>query len=450
MNRKRIFLLLIYLVVMSLISSSVFAAKNDDKNYMPEILEEFFEFLFFTLPEGARSGDDNFVVYFKIILWLLLFTIFYFGTKKVFDDNKIAGTIALIFALISAILIPKEILFFVFVEYSAVASILLGLLPLFLGIYIRHKIPEELVTIRNAILILVGALGIFVGGFFVAFESSGTGEGIYSEMGQYASLGGAVALIWGVLGLIIGFQFFEGTSKAKERAAREKGKGKTPEQEEKEEDEALEKAEKKELRDEIRDTVAEIKIAKEVHDKIKTLRNDLIKVKNEGPSDWPAEISKYDARIGDLIRELKEIEALDRDILKHTERILDLEKTRGKTGEARKRVSSRRKLSSDIKAAIDTSTFINQMVIDAETKLVTTKGIPRLIIKLKSHFASLGEPYPPMGPYGTPPPDTFFTAADVEFNVLQDVMDEMKKVYNTAAKLYKTEKGMGVRIQEIS
>src|SRR3989344_9065216 len=105
MNRKKVIFLLVSLFVFSLVSTIVLAAPTD---YMPEILKEFFKWLFFTLPEQARSGDEAFVIYFKLILWLLLFPIIFFGTNKIFPDSRrISGVIAGVFALIAVIFIPK-------------------------------------------------------------------------------------------------------------------------------------------------------------------------------------------------------------------------------------------------------------------------------------------------------------------------------------------------------
>ena len=207
------FLLLSSLLIMGLLSNVSFAQTPD---FIPEIVNDFFTWLFSTLPEEAKQGTDIFVTYFKIILWILVFAIFYWGAKKVFQDNtRIAATIAIVFSLISVILIPEGVVVFIFTTYSAIITILLGLVPLFIGIYIRKNIPEEHQTMRNLVLGIVGVVAIFVGTFFVTFEeSSGSGsavgEGLYKQLGQYSSFGGFIALIWAVIALFMGFKYGSG------------------------------------------------------------------------------------------------------------------------------------------------------------------------------------------------------------------------------------------------
>ena len=199
MGKKKVFLLLVSLLMISLLSNVVSAQQD----YVPEMVEDFFEWLFFKLPEEAKAGTDTFVVYFKIILWILLFAMFYFGTTKVFKDNpRIATTIALVFSLITVILIPQGILMFIFTTYSAIITILLGFVPLFIGIYLRRAIPEEHQTMRSLVLGLIGVIAIFVGGYFT---TSPDGD-LYKQLGQYSTFGGFIALIWAVIALIMGFR----------------------------------------------------------------------------------------------------------------------------------------------------------------------------------------------------------------------------------------------------
>ena len=72
-------------VLMFLISPYMVFAKND---YMPEIMKDFLKWLFMTLPEQARANDDAFVIYFKFMLWVLVYAVIYYGSKKVFHESN--------------------------------------------------------------------------------------------------------------------------------------------------------------------------------------------------------------------------------------------------------------------------------------------------------------------------------------------------------------------------
>ena len=166
MSRKKVIFLLVSLFVFSLVSTIVLAAPTD---YMPDILENFFKWLFLTLPEQARSGNEAFVYWFKLILWLLLFPIVFFGANKIFPDSRrISSVIAGVFSLIAVIFIPKGILLFIFTEFSAVTSLILALAPIFIGIFIRSKIPDDLPMLKNGIMIIVGVVLLTTGGYFTA------------------------------------------------------------------------------------------------------------------------------------------------------------------------------------------------------------------------------------------------------------------------------------------
>ncbi|MBI2135191.1 hypothetical protein HYU09_04310 [Candidatus Woesearchaeota archaeon] len=207
MNRKKVILLAVSLFIFSLVSTIVLAAPTD---YMPDILEDFFKWLFFTLPEQARSGNEAFVYWFKLILWLLLFPVVFFGANKIFPDSRrISGVIAGVFSLIAVIFIPKGILLFIFTEFSAVTSLILALAPIFIGIFIRSKIPDDLPMLKNGIMLIVGVVLITTGGYFTAAYLTGDNK-LFEQFGVWATATGAVALIWGILGFLFGFGLGKG------------------------------------------------------------------------------------------------------------------------------------------------------------------------------------------------------------------------------------------------
>lgn len=315
MNRKKvIFLLVILSLLISLASTSVFAATTD---YMPNILKEFFKWLFFTLPEQARSGDEAFVIYFKLILWLLLFPIIFFGANKIFPDSRrISGVIAGVFALIAVIFIPKGILIFIFTEFSAVTSLILALAPVFIGMFIRSKIPDDLPILKNGIMIIVGVILLTTGAYFTGAALTGEGDKLFGDFGTWASLFGAIAVIWGFGAFLFGFGYG-------------KGGGGAPKSEEKEaeKDERDEKKEERTEKKMIRRGLTKIsKKAKKNSDEIledlraaetyidefgqdKKAREKVVTALNKIPP-TEHEISSQLRKLEDLDRQLESIETL--------------------------------------------------------------------------------------------------------------------------------------------
>lgn len=173
-------------------------------NYVPQILRDMLKAVFITLPKEAQAGTEAFVYYSKFLVFIAIYAIFFFGTNKLFKDSRrIAGVVAFIAALISTILIPKAFLLFLFGEYSAVVSILLGLVPVLIGLYLRHKISAEHKAMRSIIMLLVAVLAIIFGSYMIGFAGtvSGTDAELYGQVGQWASLGG----LFGLIAAFVGF-----------------------------------------------------------------------------------------------------------------------------------------------------------------------------------------------------------------------------------------------------
>ena len=89
-------------------------------------------------------------------------------------------------------------------EYSAVISIILGLLPIFIALYLRIKIPEEHKALRTMIMLLTAILALVFGSFMVGAAASQTtpaNQELYATVGQWSSLGGLFGLLMGILGV---------------------------------------------------------------------------------------------------------------------------------------------------------------------------------------------------------------------------------------------------------
>jgi hypothetical protein len=107
LNKRYLILFLILLLIPICV--------NAETNYVPQILKDFLKWLLVTVPAEANAHSPDAVIYFKLILWILVFPMMYFGVRKVFhDNNRVAGTVALILSLSSVLLIPEAVLFFIF------------------------------------------------------------------------------------------------------------------------------------------------------------------------------------------------------------------------------------------------------------------------------------------------------------------------------------------------
>lgn len=414
MNRKKVFLLFISLVFMaSLVAGAVSAQQKD---YVPPIVKDFLTFLFKTLPEEAQRGGDIFIIYFKIILFFLVFAAIYYGAEKVFKDKpRIAALIAFVFALITVIMIPSGILLFLFTEFSAVISIVLALTPIFIGIYVRTKIPDDQITLKNIVLILIGVVALFVGGYFVAYGTNTT-DAIFSQLGQYTSFGGMIALIAGLILLVTGF-----------RMARPLGGGGTSGETETRREEAQEKeAEKREIREEEAEvtlTMEELKDIGKIHEDLRKL-----KIKIDGfiavPASFVAarDIPAYNSSIDDVNVELDELIALDERIKEYAEKIVAEAKDRlvkAKLPTKKRKIMDQKKLANRVLAQYKIADVLKRMVADVKGKLNTTKGLPIVAAALTA-----------AGPIPAPNEST----------ILQDSLNELKKVNNLLVDLFRFEK----------
>ncbi len=199
MSRKKVFLLLISLVFMSLFSNLVSAA---EESFLPEIIEKFAKFLFLDLSAMSKSAPDTFVIYSKFIFFILVFSIFYWGASKAFGENKrIGGTIAFIFAIIGTVMLPKSLMVFIFETYAQVIGFVFGLLPFIIGLIISHTIFRGDDTwqrvLRGAVYVLMAVFTFALVGTLRGFEDT-----LYIELAKWAEVGAFIVLIVGIVVLI--------------------------------------------------------------------------------------------------------------------------------------------------------------------------------------------------------------------------------------------------------
>src|SRR3989338_3114247 len=124
MSRKKVFLLLISLVVMmSLFSNIVFGQQGG----LGSIADTFYSLFGFIsdLVTVEKLVDNNAAALFwaKFLIWLLLFSVLYFGAGFVFRErNKVQIAVAFVIALIGAVTIPNIVIIGIFSTYSLAAG----------------------------------------------------------------------------------------------------------------------------------------------------------------------------------------------------------------------------------------------------------------------------------------------------------------------------------------
>ncbi|MCH8003086.1 MAG: hypothetical protein IH934_00505 [Nanoarchaeota archaeon] len=199
MNRKKVFLLLISLVMMSLFSGIVYA---EEESFLPDIVEDTARFLFVDLGALSKTAPDTFVLYSKFIFFILVFSIFYWGASKAFAQNmRVGGTIAFIFAIIGTVMLPKSFMIFIFETYAQVIGFAFGILPFVIGLIISHMVLKGDETwqriLRGIIYILMAIFTFALVGTLRGFEDT-----LYIELAKWAEVGAFISLIVGVVVLI--------------------------------------------------------------------------------------------------------------------------------------------------------------------------------------------------------------------------------------------------------
>ena len=375
MNRKKVIFLLVSLVFMVSFAS---VANAQTQDFVPQILKDFFKWLFLTLPEQAQAGDKTFVIYFRLILWVLVFAIVYFGASKVFKQegtNRVAVVVSAIFALISVMFIPEAILLFLFTTYSAVVSVLLGLAPVFIGIYIRRHLPPDQPTFANLITLGVGILSLFVGFYFIGYAVTGSATQAFGMFGQWISIGGIIAIIWAIFGLWAGFRLEPGSGA---------GAAATPQAAAAARDEADESAtearERKEEQAEIVLTLEEFKEVRRVYDEINQLKITLDGYATTGTI-TAADVATYNNRIDEINSELNTLIAQDEQIKQYAEKIVSEAKVRlakTKSEDKKQKIRGQRKQANTVLTqyrATGITNALERMVLYIKPILDGTKGL---------------------------------------------------------------------------
>jgi hypothetical protein len=198
MDKKRIGLLGILVAAFFGMVVQVYAQED--------LLSEWLRFIFVDLSDLAQSGDQAFIIYSKMILFLLIFVVLYWSTEKVFKEKeRIAGTVAFIVALISVVMLPGEIILLIFQTYSTIIGFAFVLLPVIIGLVLAYKFANKkegghphLKKILKGIIFVVIAIMTFS----LSATLAASGSDIYVEVAKWAKIGGVIALLVGIFYLI--------------------------------------------------------------------------------------------------------------------------------------------------------------------------------------------------------------------------------------------------------
>jgi len=149
MNEKKVSLLLLSIVFISLFSGIVSAQGSDGVGAgigeAFDVIREMFAFLPDLITLEALLGEETVAIFWaKFLVWILLFAIVYFGASIPFKDNKrVAMVIALAISLMGAILMPNDMLANIFQTYGLLAGILIWVAPVAAGMFIAAKVTER-------------------------------------------------------------------------------------------------------------------------------------------------------------------------------------------------------------------------------------------------------------------------------------------------------------------
>lgn len=148
MSRKKVFLLVVSLVLMTSLFSNVASAQEggigEGLGSAFDTIRQLFAFLpdLITL-EGLLGEEPAAIFWAKFLVWLFLFAVVYFGASAIpgiKESKNIAIVIAIVISLMGALLIPNDILVNIFQTYGLLAGIIIWIIPVAAGMFIAHKV----------------------------------------------------------------------------------------------------------------------------------------------------------------------------------------------------------------------------------------------------------------------------------------------------------------------
>ena len=284
MSRKKVFLLLVSLVMMSLFSNVVSASSHDKGlGGIADTIYRLFGFITDVVTLDKLVSNQPVALFWaKFLIWLLLFAAIYFGATFAFPQhNKIAIVVAAVISIMGTVTIPYTVIMGIFSTYSLAAGFLVWFIPVAAGLFVAHKIDNKMVKAVFYLLLIIILLNMNQS-LSAAIAAGGGTSTAFDFFGLLLAVL-IIAFVWN-LGAAFGGAEKLGESDIGKKIGGEIGdwlrghKRKDGEEEEKE----TEDEEEKEEKEDIKATVAEIKAVREIYKEIEKLKTDVDKLKTRG------------------------------------------------------------------------------------------------------------------------------------------------------------------------
>lgn len=185
-------------------------------------IRQALDFLFIRIPAEAGSSD-LFIIVMKLLIAIIVFSLFHIGLKRVFHDNtKPAAVIAVALSIIAVIGIPSEFLLALFNTYALIVSIAFIAAPAIGGLMLNHYVLKG----KGKTMLFLQAMTYFLVAYIIgALVSSLAGANpTYLTFYGYVSWGILICVVLGIIKLV---GFFTGGGGAAEDALPAPSKGGT-------------------------------------------------------------------------------------------------------------------------------------------------------------------------------------------------------------------------------
>jgi hypothetical protein len=212
MHRKKVFLLVASLILMSLFPNVVSAAEGgggigEGLGSAFETIRDLFSFLpeLVTL-DALINRDDAALFWARFLIWLLLFAVVYFGAGFVFKDNKnITIAVALVISLMGALMVPTTIVVNIFQSYGLIAGLLIWIIPVAAGFWLTHTVKNRWLKVLIYIFMLIILLHIDTTiTSSELFGSEWYSGGRWYEYFRLLLVAVIIGLVWNLIGLVGG------------------------------------------------------------------------------------------------------------------------------------------------------------------------------------------------------------------------------------------------------
>ncbi len=136
------------MLLIGLFPHTAYAAEHDNSlGGAFDSIRQLFAFLPELITMEKLLGHDPAATFWaKFLIWLVFFAVFYFGASMVFKQNtRVAVIVALVFSLISALMIPSDIISSIFQTYGFLAAVIFWAVPVIAGFALAHQVKHRLI-----------------------------------------------------------------------------------------------------------------------------------------------------------------------------------------------------------------------------------------------------------------------------------------------------------------